>query len=282
MPSLTLLVLLAAPLLCTGSEHEVALEVAGFNDDDAQWLREELGAWLRHRDHLLCQGAGGLTVAKGAEGISLRFISGLATRERLLLPVEGDAGLLRYQVAAASEELIRSTWEGPRPPRWQLHAAASSHHLSSGVHAVGGSVGGTLFVSEGLGVELVVGAASWLASPLPAGASLGGGALTVDLGLVWAPLRAGAFSAGVRGGVCGGVLFLTVPTSYPAAARGTAPWLAVSAGPLVAFSWRKFVVALVGELGYAFAGAVVQAEGANAREVQGLEGRLAVRVGIQW
>lgn len=275
--SLTLVLsLFVASATCTGDEAEVPTRVEGFAPADAEWLRAELGTWLAARGHSRCDGRGGLTLTRGELEVLVTFELGGRRQERTLSRGD-DTELFRYQVAAAAEELVRSTWEGPPPATFGLFARGEVAPLGAGPVLLGGALGGELFVLPSLAVELSAGAGALTATPLPSGASVSGSLVRGGVAVTWLPVKVGVLRAGVRAGADGGALSLQV-----ASVSATTPWVAVRGGLTVGLEFRHFTVGVLGEVGTALVGGAVLAEGVAVLRVRGVFGAVGLQAGVRW
>lgn len=273
MSPLTLVVSLsAAAALCTGSEAEVPARFVGWEVADAAWLEQELSGWVAARERALCAGPKGLTLEANELEVVVRFEFKGQVRARTVSRASESSELFRYQVAATAEELVRSTWEAPPPPRFGV-LARGAWGPAGGGSFFGGGVGLAVFLVPSLGVEVLISGSAMGANGVISSASLFTGTLSVS----WLPVRLGVFRAGPRASVQAGVMNVTVD-----ATRGVTPWVMVGGGATVGLEFRHLVVQLLGEVGAALVGPTVLEEGVPVQRVRGLSGTVGAQVGWSW
>ncbi|MFZ5443558.1 MAG: hypothetical protein ACOZQL_26365 [Myxococcota bacterium] len=277
--SLTLVSLMLLTATCSGDDAEVPVRVEGFSEDDARWLRAELAAWVEARERRVCDGAGGLTLQLGELEAVISFEFKGQRRERSVSRTDG-AELFRYQVAAAAEELVRSTWEAPPPPRFGLFARGGVAPLGVGPLLAGGGAGAEWFVHPALGLELSADGGALTRTTLPTGGEVSGSVVRGALAVSWVPVRVGVLRAGLRVGGQAGALTLAVKEETSVSA--TTPWLGVSGGACVGLEFKRLAVGVVGEVGAVLLGGAVLAEGVPVLRVRGLFGDVSLRVGVRW
>ena len=189
--------------------------------------------------------------------------------------------LFRYQVAAATEELLRSTWEQPPPPRFKLFALGIVRPLATGPLLVGGGAGLAFAPAPWLSLEASGGGAAVL--PLAVeGATVRGNLVTATLSASWLPVRVGLLSAGPRLAARAGALGLEVLSADGSRVVATTPWLDLGGGVVVGLSGRRFSVDLVAEVNSALLGAAVLSEGVRVASLRGLMGSFSLEAGWRW
>ncbi len=273
-----------AAAVCSGTETEVPVRLDGWPAEDAAWLGEELGGWMSARDRQACTARDdepGVTVELAPLEVIISFDFHGRRRTRSLSRESDSNELFRYQVAAATEELVRSTWEAPPPPRFEVFARGEVSPLGTGPVFLGGAVGGALFVVPSLALELAFGGAGSVSVSVPTGGAVSSTLLHGTVSASWLPLRAGSFRFGPRASLDAGALLINV-TESGTTTSGTAPWLALGAGATVGLETRHFSVQLLGEVGFAVLGASVQAEGVPVLGMRGLRGTVGVQAGWLW
>jgi len=180
---------LAATPPCAGGDADVPVRFVDVPADDVAWLEDELAAWVRQRDRRLClarEGDAGLTVGRddfGATTLDFTFQGQRSSRS--VSPGAPSQELFRYQLAAAAEELVRSTWEGPPPPRFAVLARVGAQPLATGPLFLGGAVGAGLYLVPSLRVELLLGASA----ALPTAALDAATVIHASLSVSWLPVE---------------------------------------------------------------------------------------------
>lgn len=275
---------MAATSVCTGGEAEVPVRFNGWSTDDATWLEGELARWVTERDRTLCS-ARATDEALALESTQLEAVIHFTfkgVRRERSVPRSSDAGLFRYQVAAAAEELARSTWEAPPPPRFGLLARGEFDALLAGQWLAGGGLGATLFLLPSLSLEVFAAFSGLQGAALATGGTVGGFRLGGVLSLSWLPLRLGAFRAGPRASARVAALSVVVREPDAPDARGVAAWVQVGGGVTLGLEWRHFTLLAFSELGFVIAGAAVELEGARIQRIRGTAGTFGLQVGWLW
>ncbi len=281
-PLILALALSLADTACTGSHDEVPTALVGWADDDEAWLARELSGWVRERGHTRCDGAPGLRLELGEHEVLVRFELDGAVRTRTLPRAGPVDELLRYQTAATAEELVRSTWEAPAPPRFAVVARAAVFPTVAGPVLGGGAIGVAVFALPSLAFELHAGAAVLGATPLIDAADVRGALFSGTASLSWLPVRLGVFRAGPRASAQVGALSLEVRVADTATASGVVPWVWLGGGLSAGVEVKRFSVSVIGEFGAAVVGGAVLLEGAPTLRLPGASGMAAVQAGWSW
>jgi hypothetical protein len=275
---------MAATSVCSGAEAEVPVRFVGWSADDAAWLEAELARWVTERDRTLCS-ARTSDEALALEGTGLEarieFTFKGMRRERSV-PKSSDAGLFRYQVAAAAEELARSTWEAPPPPRFGVLARGELDALVAGQWLAGGGVGVTLFLWPSFSVQLFATFSGLQGAPLATGGTVGGFRVGGGLSLSWLPVRPGVFRAGPRASLQVAALSVTVREPDSVGGTGVTPWVQAGGGVTLGVELRHVTLLAFSELGFVIAGAAVELEGARLQRVRGTAGTFGLQAGWLW
>lgn len=270
-----------------GADEEVPVRLVRWSDEDATALEQELSAWISEHDRKLCRPASrssgdvGLTIERNELEAVILFVFENQRRTRTV-PRASEAGLFRYQVAAAAEELVRSTWEAPPPARFGVLARGGVSFLGSGQLLGGGSLGAGLFVLPTLCVELTADVAGLRGVPLSTGGNVSGGLFGGTVSASWLPIRLAAFRAGPRASVSLGALSVLVHEEGSTDATGVAPWVVARGGASVGLETRHLMVLAVGEAGWAFSGAAVEVEGVRVQSIRGFVAQVGLQVGWLW
>ncbi|MDP1829923.1 MAG: hypothetical protein Q8L48_42065 [Archangium sp.] len=271
---------------CSGAEGEVPARFVAFGDADSTWLEQEIAGWVAERDRKLCSARAGdeaLTIDGSAPlEVAIEFDFKGAHRTRRVLRGSESAELFRYQVAATAEELVRSTWEAPPPPRVGVFARGEVAPLGTGPFAVGGAIGVGLFVLPTLCLELAGGGGALTATTLPTGGTVTGSVVRGTFSASWLPLQAGVFRAGPRASVQAGLLSSSVREEGLTPSTGATPWLAAGGGLTVGVATRHLMLQLFGELGALLIGTTVLSEGVPVHQVRGLLGTVGLQAGWLW
>lgn len=275
---------MAATSVCSGDEAEVPVRLVGWSADDAAWLEAELARWVTERDRSLCAARASdqaLSLQATELEALIQFTFKGVRRERSV-PKTSDSGLFRYQVAAAAEELARSTWEAPPPPRFGVLARGEFDALFTGPWLSGGGLGVTAFVLPELSVELFATFCGLQGAPLATGGTVGGFRVGGVVTLSWLPLRVGVFRAGSRASLQVAALSVVVRDPEAPEARGVTPWVQAGGGVTVGLELRHFTLLAFSEVGLVFAGAAVELEGARVQQIRGAAGTFGLQAGWLW
>jgi hypothetical protein len=264
---------------CSGNEAEVPVRIAGWDDSDRAWLEQELARWMSQRERTLCDGSNGLVIELADLEARIRFDFKGAQRTRTLPRAGPVDELFRYETAATAEELVRSTWEAPPPPRFTLLARAAVFPTGAGPVWGGGSIGAGVFVLPSLSIELHAGVAGLNSTSF---ATVTGALVSGTVSVSWQPLRASVFRAGPRASAQVGALSLDVTAPDSVSSSGVVPWVWLGGGLSAGLEFKRFSIHLIGEIGSAVAGASVLVEGVPALRLQGLSGMAAVQAGWSW
>ncbi len=271
---------------CSGAEGEVPARFVAFNQDDAAWLEKEVTAWVSERGRTLCAARetdDALTLDGSAQlEAVIEFDFKGAHRTRTVLRGTGSAELFRYQVAATAEELVRSTWEAPPPPRFSVLLRGELNPFSSGTLGAGGSLGVGLFVLPTLCLELMLGGGALTPQTIPTGGTVAGALARGTLSASWLPVQLGLFRAGPRASVQAGVLSTSVNADAVPARTGLTPWLGAGGGLTLGIATRHVMVQLFGEVGALLLGTTVLSEGVPVHQVRGLFGTAGLQAGWLW
>lgn len=266
---------------CTGNEAEVPTRIVGWDEADRSWLEQELTRWLAQRERVSCEGDSGLTIQLGDLEVQVRYAFKGTVRTRSLPRAGPVTELFRYESAATAEELVRSTWEAPPPPRFAILARAVVWPTSAGPVFGGASLGAALFVLPSVSVELHAGVAGLGSTSFSSTASVTGSVVSGTLSASWLPLRASVFRAGPRASAQLGALSLEV--SAPESSRsGVTPWVWLGGGLSAGLEFKRFSLLLIGEVGSAIVGGTVLVEGVPTLRLQGLSGQAALQAGWSW
>jgi len=268
-----------------GADEEVPVRLTGWSADDAAWLEGELAAWVGSRERTLCRPAGGgdagLTIERGELEAVITFVFGAERRTRSV-SASSDASLFRYQVAAAAEELVRSTWEALPSGRFALLLRGDASVFLGGQWLAGGGAGAGYFLVPSLLVDLTADVAALRGLPLSTGGDVGGLQLGGTLGVSWLPIQASAFRAGPRASFSLGALSVRVQQSGVADTTGLSWWVVARGGAALGFQTRRVLVLALAEAGWAFAGAAVEVEGVRAQSIRGFDAQFGVQAGWLW
>lgn len=284
MSPLTLVAAVAVMAVeCSGGEGEVPLRLNGFSAEDASWLEGELGGWVKERDRSLCAARLSdegleLTLTQLEATITFRLKGVIQARS---LPRDSELVLFRYQLAAAAEELARTAWETPPPRRLTVFALGHAQLLTGGHVFIGGGVGASFAFIPSVAVELEALGASLLAPGLESGGGVTGSQFAGALALTWLPLRVGVLRAGPR--ISSRVGALTVSVAEDGITTvATTPWADLTGGAFVGLELGRLSVRVVGEAGFAFAGAAVLSEGVAVQRLRGFTGVFGLQAGGAW
>jgi hypothetical protein len=269
-----------------GADEEVPVRLLSWNDEDAAALEQELSGWISEHDRKLCRPGArasdvGLTIERGELEAVITFVYETQRRTRTV-PRVSEASLFRYQVAAAAEELVRSTWEAPPPARFGLLARGHFDFLGGGQWLGGGSLGAGLFVIPTLCVELTADVSGLTALPLPPGGSVSGAHFGGTVSASWLPVRLSLFRAGPRASVSAGALSVRVHEDGSTDATGVTPWLVARGGASLGVETRHVMVLALAEAGWAFTGAAVEVEGVRVQSIRGFVAQVGLQVGWLW
>ncbi len=271
---------------CSGAEGEVPARFVAFNQDDAAWLEKEVSEWVRERGRSLCAARSqdeALTLDGTAQlEAVIEFDFNGAHRTRTVLRGTESAELFRYQVAATAEELVRSTWEAPPPPRFSVLVRGEFTPFGTGTLGSGGSLGVGLFVLPVLCLELMLGGGALLAQTLPTGGTVSGALARGTLSASWLPVQLGIFRAGPRASVQAGVLSTRVNEEALPATTGLTPWLGAGGGLTLGIATRHVMVQVFGEVGAVLLGTTVLSEGLPVHQVRGVFGTAGLQAGWLW
>lgn len=271
---------------CSGAEGEVPARFVAFNQDDTAWLEKEVSQWVSERGRTLC-GARAQDDALTLDGSAqleavIEFDFQGAHRTRTVLRGTESAELFRYQVAATAEELVRSTWEAPPPPRFGVLVRGEFNAFGTGTLGVGGSLGVGLFLVPTLCLELLLGGGALMAQTLPTGGTVSGVLARGTLSASWLPVQLGIFRAGPRVSIQAGVLSSSVNEEALPATTGVTPWLGAGGGLTLGIATRHVMVQLFGEVGALLLGTTVLSEGLPVHQVRGLFGTAGLQAGWLW
>lgn len=261
------LALSASP--CSGARDEVPSRVIGWSVEDASWLERELAEWMRARDRRWCEGDGGLQVSASELEASVSY----GPNQRSLSRAGQPAELFRYQVAAATEELVRSTWEAPPPARGSLFVRGEGALVVADL-AGGGSIGGAFLPVPSLRLELSVGGSGLINRALDDQTTLSAQLIRGGFDVSWLPLQVGVFRAGPRGSVQGGAWLVQAGD-----ATATAPWLFLGGGLTAGVEMKHLDVLLFGEVGSSLLGARIEREGVPVATTRGLTVLFGLQLG---
>ncbi|MDP2275085.1 MAG: hypothetical protein Q8K32_30355 [Archangium sp.] len=271
---------------CSGAEGEVPARFVAFNADDAAWLEKEVSEWVSERGRSLCAARSedeALTLDGSAQlEAVIEFDFNGAHRTRTVLRGTESAELFRYQVAATAEELVRSTWEAPPPPRFSVLVRGEFTPFGTGTLGAGGSLGVGLFVLPTWCLELMLGGGALLAQTLPTGGTVSGALARGTLSASWLPVQLGIFRAGPRASVQAGVLSTRVNEEALPATTGLTPWLGAGGGLTLGIATRHVMVQLFGEVGALLLGTTVLSEGLPVHQVRGVFGTAGLQAGWLW
>jgi hypothetical protein len=271
---------------CTGAEGEVPSRFVAFSEADAAWLEQEMSGWVSARERTLCAARPGdeaLSLDASAQlEVTIEFDFKGAHRTRTVLRGSESAELFRYQVAATAEELVRSTWEAPPPPRVGVLVRGEVTPFGSGLLGLGGAAGVAVFVLPSLSLELLAGGGAMTATTLPAGGTVTASLARATLSASWLPIQAGVFRAGPRASFQGGALFTSVREEAAPATNATTAWLSAGGGVTVGLQTRHLMLQVFGEIGATLIGTTVLSEGVPVHQVGGLLGTAGLQAGWLW
>lgn len=274
-----------ATLPCDGSAEEVPVRIEGWSPEDAQWLEDELSRWFSLREHWLCTPREVeptcITVAAAQSGAAVSAVIHGEARFRHVLDSSGSVELFRYQVAAAVEELARTSWAVSHE-RFAVLAHAQFAWMRAGLMWGGGEVGIRFAIQRTMSVE--VGLAG-MVSPrvsMSTGATLDSALLAGVASWRWLPLRLGIVRAGPRLLVQAGALMLRVEEQGNFRVQGVTPWLSGAVGVCVDVDIHRVTLGVVADVGNAFVGAHIDADSASIQQVRGVYGAVAAHVGFRW
>lgn len=292
--SLVAAMTLAASAVCSsassgaGSDEEVSVRLVRWSEDDSAWLEQELARWISEQDRKLCTPRTsssedmGLTIESNELEAVITFVFQNQRRTRSV-PRASESSLYRYQVAVAAEELVRSTWEAPPPPRFAILGRGDFSFLGGGGQFLGGgSLGAGLFLLPSVCVELMASLAGLGAPTLTSGGTVSGLELSGSLAATWLPIAISVFRAGPRGSFTLGALSVRVREAGSTDANGLAPWLVARGGLAVGIETRKLLALAVLEAGYALSGAAVDVEGVRTQTTRGFVAHAGLQVGWLW
>lgn len=291
--SLVAVMTLAASAVCSsassgaGSDEEVPVRLVRWSEDDSAWLQQELARWISEQDRKLCtpgtSGAdAGLTIESNELEAVITFVFQNQRRTRSVARAS-ESSLFRYQVAVAAEELVRSTWEAPPPPRFAILGRGDFSYLGGGGQFLGGgSLGAGLFLLPSLCVELMASLAGLGAPALTTGGTITGLEISGSLAATWLPIAISIFRAGPRASFTLGALSARVSEAGSSDASGVAPWMVARGGLAAGIETRKLLLLAVVEAGYAFSGAAVDVEGVRTQTTRGFVVHAGIHVGWLW
>lgn len=271
-----------AATACVGGDDEVPTQLVGWSEADAAWLAQELSRWMGERERTRCDGAPGLTLELAELEVRVRFEFKGTTRVRTLPRAGPVDELLRYQSAATAEELVRSTWEAPPPPRFAVLARGAVFPTVVGPVMGGGSIGAAVCALPSLSFELHAGAAVLGATSFAETASVTGSLFSGTASVSWLPLRVGVFRAGPRASAQVGALSLEVRGAEGETASGVVPWVWLGGGVSAGVEFKHLSLLLIGEFGAAVAGGAVLLEGVPTLRLRGPSGMAALQAGWSW
>lgn len=271
---------------CSGAEGEVPARFLAFSELDGAWLEQEVTGWVAERGRKLCAARAqdeALTIDGSAPAeVAIQFDFKGAHRTRTVLRGPESAELFRYEVAATAEELVRSTWEAPPPPRVGLLVRGELDPLGSGAFGAGGSIGVGLFVLPSVCLELLGGGGVLTSQTLATGGSVSGTVVRGTFSVSWLPVQLGVFRAGPRASVQAGLLTTRVKEDDLPETSGGTPWLAAGGGLTIGLATRHLMLQLFGELGAILLGTTVLSEGVPVHQVRGLLGVVGLQAGWLW
>jgi hypothetical protein len=200
------------------------------------------------------QGGDRQTDSKPNDTVNVTFWVGEESRTRAVDSTDEAAELLRYSIAATSEELVRATWAELGPKRFFFSASAVTRALSSTF--IGAAVTFGLRIAGRVTLVAELAAALALTRRLTGDVPLSASLFVGSLGAWWHPLEVGRLRFGPSASFEMGSVVAGID------AQQGALWTALTGSLRLAFQVAKFfeVQALAGG-GLALSGSQVTNEG---------------------